>query len=397
MFARLSNLKHDESGMSFVFIGMGFMAFLAATTLAIDVGMFMTARTQAQASADSGALAGAVALAFNSYTNRTPSGPAVQSAINAAQANQVMAGVVSVLPKDVTFPLDPNGLDDRVAVTVYRTAARQNPVPTLIGVLFGVSTVDIGATATAEAAPANAETCVMPFTIPDKWIEHVDGQCKPDGSWTTTSTFDIAASKGGKQNTGGTCSNPDVYVAPGSTSATGYNPAVDAGLEIVLKNNNLSNVAPSMYNPWDLPGSVGGDDYRNNIMNCNTNIVQIGDAMTPENGNMVGPTQQGTDALIARDPNAVWDMSCNCVKNSAFAISPRVAIVPLYDPYVYATGQQTGKSGPQLQVSNYLGFFIESVNGAGDVIGRITPVGGLLKGNGGPLPGAFPRVIRLVQ
>ena len=43
--------------MSFVYVGMGFMAFLSATTLAIDVGMFMTARTQAQTSADSGALA----------------------------------------------------------------------------------------------------------------------------------------------------------------------------------------------------------------------------------------------------------------------------------------------------------------------------------------------------
>ena len=48
--------------MSFVYVGMGFMAFLSATTLAIDVGMFMTARSQAQNSADAGALAGAVAL-----------------------------------------------------------------------------------------------------------------------------------------------------------------------------------------------------------------------------------------------------------------------------------------------------------------------------------------------
>jgi Flp pilus assembly protein TadG len=38
---------------------MGFMAFFAASTLAIDVGMFMTARSQAQNAADAGALAGA--------------------------------------------------------------------------------------------------------------------------------------------------------------------------------------------------------------------------------------------------------------------------------------------------------------------------------------------------
>ena len=85
----LTRLHRDERGMSFVFVGMGFMAFLAATTLAIDVGMFMTARSQAQTSADSAALAGAIALAFDDYTNRSAAGPAVQSAIAAARQNQV--------------------------------------------------------------------------------------------------------------------------------------------------------------------------------------------------------------------------------------------------------------------------------------------------------------------
>jgi Flp pilus assembly protein TadG len=51
--------------------GIGFMAFFAASTLAIDVGMFMTARSQAQNSADAGALAGVTALVFNDYDNRT--------------------------------------------------------------------------------------------------------------------------------------------------------------------------------------------------------------------------------------------------------------------------------------------------------------------------------------
>src|SRR6059058_1593602 len=106
MLTRLRHLRRDERGMSFVYVGMGFMAFLSATTLAIDVGMFMTARTQAQNSADAGALSGAVALFFNDFNNRTPSGPAVQSALSAARANQVISGTVSVEPADVTFPND---------------------------------------------------------------------------------------------------------------------------------------------------------------------------------------------------------------------------------------------------------------------------------------------------
>ncbi|HEX4565257.1 MAG TPA: hypothetical protein VH138_01450, partial [Vicinamibacterales bacterium] len=72
-------------------------------------------------------------------------------------------------------------------------------------------------------------------------------------------------------------------------------------------------------------------------------------------------------------------------------------VVPLYDPYVYANGQQTGKSGPQLQVTNYLGFFVEGVTGAGDVTGRITPISGLYKSGLPSSTNAFPKVIRLVQ
>ncbi|MGE5359420.1 MAG: pilus assembly protein TadG-related protein [Bacteroidales bacterium] len=88
----------DERGFSMIFVAVGLVAFLTATTLAIDVGMFMNARSQAQTSADSGALAGATALAFDDYGDRTPSGPAVQNAVQAATANQVMARSVSVTP-----------------------------------------------------------------------------------------------------------------------------------------------------------------------------------------------------------------------------------------------------------------------------------------------------------
>src|SRR6266853_1003120 len=307
MMQRLRHLQHDEQGLSLVFVGMGFMAFLAATTLAIDVGMLMTARTQAQNAADAGAFAGATALAFNSFTDHSASGPAVTGAINAAQANLVIAQAPSVTSSDVTFPLDPiTGQFDRVQVWAQRTQARGNPVGTLMAQMFGIQTVDITATATAAAVAANAEICVMPLTIPDKWIEK---QCATETCpWSLADTFEMY------DNKGNLLANPDEYVPPGQPGATGYNPDTDKGLELVLKNNNGTNVAPSLYNPWDLPGSVGGSDYSNNIARCNPNLVALGDFMAPENGNMVGPTQQGTDTLTASDPRAYWDTTCNCVK-----------------------------------------------------------------------------------
>ena len=69
---RIQRLRRNESGMSYVFIGLSMMAFISASMLAIDVGMLMTARSQAQNSADAGALAGATALLYDSYTDPRP-------------------------------------------------------------------------------------------------------------------------------------------------------------------------------------------------------------------------------------------------------------------------------------------------------------------------------------
>jgi hypothetical protein len=117
--------------------------------------------------------------------------------------------------------------------------------------------------------------------------------------------------------------------------------------------------------------------------------------MTPENGNMVGPTKDGVDALVAQDSSAYWDTGCNCVMGSAYAKSPRIAVIPLYNPMLYAQGQQSGKSQPQLQVANYLGFFIEGIDGSGNVTGRVTPVSGII--SGAPTIAAFPMAIRIVN
>src|SRR5437899_233753 len=141
---RIHHLARDERGMSFVFIGISLAAFIGATTLAIDVGMFMNARTQAQNSADAGALAGVTGLVNNDWNNRSSSGPAVQSAISAATHNTVIGAAPTVLPADVTFPLSPSGAADRVKVDVHRAGA--NAVQTVMGSWFGLSTVDINAT-----------------------------------------------------------------------------------------------------------------------------------------------------------------------------------------------------------------------------------------------------------
>jgi hypothetical protein len=393
MRARWQHLAHDERGMSMVFVGVSFIALLSATTIAIDVGMFMTGKTQAQTAADAGALAGATALAFNSYTDRTASGPAKTSAVNTSLANRVIGDPVSVTTDDVTFPLDPAGLDDRVQVTVYRTTDRNNSVPTLMGAFFGVNRVNIAATAIAEARPANGVSCVKPFTIPDRWIEH------NNPPWnSTTSTFDRYYENGSRR--GQLISpNPDEYPVAGDPRYAGYSmTGNDIGTLLTIRAANGQNIEPSMYFSWAMPSNTGADDYRGNIAGCNPSVVHRMDIITQEPGAMAGPTVDGVTDLMNQDPNAQWSDSCNCVVNSAYpGHSPRVFPIPLYDPDYYQDGTTNGRTAT-LRVANWIGFFLVSVANNGDILGRITPILGTYDSNLPPGdPNSLARAIRLVQ
>ncbi len=370
----------NERGMSMIFVSVGFMAFFAATTLAIDVGLMMTARGQAQNSADAAALAGATAFVYNSFTDRTPGGPAVQSALNTAKRNKVIGGDVSIETSDITFPLGPTGRNDRIQVWVYRTKARNSQIPTLIGPVFGVNDFDIIATATAEAAPANAMTCVKPFTIPDKWIEN------GNPPWDPNDTFDRY------DNKGNLLPNADVYIPPGSSPGSGYRGS-DIGTVMMIRAGTGNNIEPSFYFSWKMPGGSGGDFYSDNIAGCNTTTIPMNSPMVQEPGNMVGPTTQGIDDLLALDPTAYWD---GTKVVSPLGKSPRVFPIPLFDPDIYQSGQTNGR-GAELLSRNWIGFFLENRAG-NNVYGRIVPIVGVIDNNAGPAPeGVFPRAIRLVK
>ena len=354
---RLQRLQRDESGMSYVFIGMGLMAFLSASILAIDVGMLMTARSQAQNSADAGALAGATALGFDDFYDRSASGPAVTNAISAATSNEVMhdpvenKGPVSVTPNDVEFLNDPTGEPTRVKVTVYRTAERGNPVSTLVARYFGVANVGIGATATAEVSPSNAMTCVKPFTIPDKWQEV---QTAP---WTEDDTYDAFDNKGNP-------AGQSRHLHPGGSARIhrlqpGKQPR-SPRWSFARRPGTTSRSASTIHSRWESRSSTGGDPYRWNIANCNKTIYHWKDPLTQEPGAMEGPTIQGADDLIARDPGARWDDRTNKVTGSAYGgQSPRVFPIPLYDPIVYDSGKRNGRTA-DLVTANWIGFFLES-------------------------------------
>jgi Flp pilus assembly protein TadG len=405
----LRKLRNDESGMSYAFVGLGLMAMLGASMLAIDVGMLMTARNQAQNAADAGALAGATALLYDDYDDRSAGGPAVTSAISAAQANKVMPrgpeepGIVDIKASDVEFLPDDMGQMNRVKVTVYRRADHGNPISTLIAGIFGMDTAGVAATATAEVSPANAMTCVKPFTIPDKWRE------MNNAPWDSSDEYD-AYTKGGNPKPLANCSSPgpgcaDVYIpaADCETCApnpgyTGYNAEQYRGTPLTIRAATGDGIYVSFYFSLSIGGmsGTGGDPYRWNIANCNQTIMHWGERLYQEPGAMSGPTVQGLEELIAKDPGAYWDNAKNDVAGSSYnGQSPRVFPIPLFDPAYYDAGKRNGRMA-DLKVANWIGFFLERIQGNG-AIGRIIPIGGIRDKTANAPTNLFPKAIRLVN
>jgi hypothetical protein len=293
-----------------------------------------------------------------------------------------MNGVVSVLPSDVTFPVGPTG-SNRVKVDVYRTAGRNNPVSTLLGSLLGISTIDIAATATAEASPAGGMTCVKPFIIPDKWVENTNPP------WNmNTSTYDHYDNQGNPLNPA------DVY-----DPTRGYSMA-DKGTLLILRAGSGNNIQPTFYFSWSMPGmpngEIGGDWYRENISGCNTTVIERGEVAIQEPGNLMGPTIQGLEELKAQDPTAYWlDDATGGHYVSTKNPSPRVFPIPLYNPDDYDLGKKTGRNAT-LNVTGFIGFFLDHIQG-NEAYGRIFPITGVTAATS-PTPTApLAYVIRLVQ
>ena len=144
------------------------------------------------------------------------------------------------------------------------------------------------------------------------------------------------------------------------------------GAPVVLKAGLLNAPAtnPSFFYPIDYPplnkGTpvTGADAYRHNIMYGSGCEVGLWDEIQVEPGNMVGPTAQGVNDLIALDPCAYY--SGGEIVNSWYpgTSSPRVVKIPLYNPN---DPPDSGRN--TITVIGLGAFFLEGSQGK-DVIGR---------------------------
>jgi len=390
--ARIS--AERERGAVLVHVAFILLALLALTTFVVDWGVLWLSRRQAQNSADAGALAGAIAVAFDDPTDLSDTGQGKLNAYQATQVNFVFGQAPDVnITTDITYPACPDGLGQCIRVDVFRNQARGNALPMFFGGLVGLTQQGVRAMAMAQILPGNSSDCLKPWAVPDKWLEN------QTPVWDPTDTFD-RYDKGGA-----VIPNADVYTPPSPTGpGTGFTLQDDLYTELTLKVGNPQDaIRPGWFFPIALALNPGGNEYRNAIAGCVGTRYTIGDWVPVEPGNMIGPTKQGVEDLIALDPNATWNLGTDSIDGGCMnaspptcTLSPRVVAIPVFDLDVYEQGRTGGRI--DIKIVNILGFFIDRMVG-NDVVGHLMTHPALFTAGPNTVSeeSAFSKVILLVR
>jgi Flp pilus assembly protein TadG len=347
----------SELGAVLVHVGLAMFVLLGFTVFVLDYGVFWLGRRQAQNAADAGALAGAIALAFDSYGDRSVSGPAHQAAVQSVTyidpvsskpINPVFGELAGVHVDQAENPVDwttsatppPQTCTDAqgscVHVDVFRDGtAGSNPLPTFFANLWGVTEQNVRATATAQIRSANASDCLKPWMVPDK---------------SETTTYSMA----------------------------------DLGTLLILRDQT----GPGQYQQADYNRS-GGDvpcggacGYSYAITHCVAGPSDGAFKLEDDITNKPGRTNGKQDAIdvFNEDPAATWNPvtkgvenscaqthSCMCItpecaNGMGGRVSPRLLAVTTFKPSDLAAMGGGSGSAP---LNNIIGFFL-LMPGVGD-------------------------------
>ena len=419
----------NRKGSTLVLVAVTMVGMLGFLAIAIDIGMLLRAREDAQRAADAIALAGAGAFLKGSGPAQNP--VALDQANDVASKNHisnvlldVSGPVVTTIPSngsrevtpEVTVEVLPN--IEKVRVWVRRA---QNF--TWFANLFGTSFLPVQAYAAAVASPAGSAKCIKPIALPDAWYD-VDNDPNQNHLWDPTEKWLFDPAKGDRYSR---------YTGDGGAAdETGYGGKwrdppygdaakpirLDYGRPLQLKSQDPKdpyNPQPSVYNPWVIPddpnqqncsgvvdtvGEPGAAAYRRNVCSCNGSKVELGKDYPIKTGDMSGPTVQGFKNLISLDPNAKWSDTAYGGKGGVINFdpkfgswenSPRVVKVALYEP-----GQIDKPGKTSIHFNNFGLFFI------GDAKNKKDPVNGrfimYVSGNStGPTEGPLVKILRLVE
>lgn len=354
----ITSIVRNRRGGIAVLFALSLVGLLAAGALVVDLGMLFTARAEAQRVADAAALAGA--SAFRDFIPKgTAETPAENRAYQYATENTIRG--VKVDSADVAVSVDTTAYTVQVWV-------RSPNLPTFLARTLGIQSALVSTSATAWFAPVGGVKCVKPFAIPDLWHETTGEDADGDRRWGNTEGWEFDPASGDRYQKWSSA-NANDRLSTGYHSQfrnqIGTAPPYDKGMTITVKSQRPSTaITAGFFYPWRIGSSSGGNDYRDNIANCNPSVTVTGTPYPIEPGNMVGPTSQGVGDLLSQDPGAYWDQATQSVLGSVAGAnwqqSPRVFIAGLFDPNQIA-GIQSG--GNLDIVFNDFGlFFLEGLD-----------------------------------
>ncbi len=382
MSASRSPRSLDERGAALALVVISLLLLIAAAALAVDVGLLATARTEAQRTADMAAHAGASALILSPNSEAA----ARSEAILFAAKNSIRGEASIVLPEDVEVMLD----ESKVRVTIHRTVSRGSPIGTFFARVFGVDAVNIRAKAAAIARPAGAVDCLLPVAVADRWYEADGSRADKNDTWDPDEG-DYYGDGGVGYGEGdlGTL----ITLKPAQGAAHGN----DGGGDSTDDPPDSNRFQAGWWYLWYPTGGGGAKTLREQVLDCPQPSTpwEVDDWVTDKNGNTQS-IQKAFNELVDRDPGAYWDDGCDCVKGSAFPVSPRLRAVPLFNPNTYT---KQG-SGTNFQISDFMGLFVvrgpPGPPGQQSAYAHIASIQGLV-GGGGPTAGPLVKAVQIVE
>jgi Putative Flp pilus-assembly TadE/G-like len=335
MRRRIGRLDANDKGVTLLIVAASLVIMLGMCALSIDLVAGYLARVQCQRAADAAALAGAKAFAGSGCTTSGCTAVsaaetlATQNAVAVAAQNPVMGLAPASTTVGTAFDYSHDVLtsggsgEPQITVTVYRDSTHNDAMPTFFAKIFGINSMNVSASATAEAFnPGGTGTnvgvgCVKPFLVPN---------CDPNFPIASTDTThanpncQCGAGNGGT-STGvlngdcpvGTPAGYDMsyYVYPNTSPNAGIalHP-LDCQWESAL--NECDPSSGDIGAPWVLHDNGGtpsqwytiafssqsGMQYSQYIRECAPRSVACQGTLNSLNGKKVGPTDAGVDCLI---------------------------------------------------------------------------------------------------
>lgn len=392
------NFLTDDRGVVMIQFALALVVLLGFCAFAVDYGVMWVGRGQAQNAADAGALFAATTLAFDDMGDFSD----IEDSAAVFATNTVVWGQKPVA--DVSLCYDPTACPTvpgtpppefrsyfSATVSVYRDSDHANALPTYLARVFGVSSQGARAQATATVAPSNVATCVWPLAIPDNWGPGAQCTDATDPPCKAFTRYRYPAGPPALVDT------PDVYQRPAWSSddsgPTGYqldefspvmrSTALDPQVLVELLGPDPAN--PALWRPARrsafVPVRIGTAGFQESLTTCNPTPLHLGDSLPVDPAATWSQAADAAQTLSGQDGGATWDDASFRIRGTCAAtgscgsISPRLVLVPLFDPDVYDSSR-AGAAGcgglPCVTIVNFAGFFIDSTTNSSQIVGHLT-------------------------